>query len=74
MSTVAKKIFPAGDVVKLRDSLGWSQEQLAEHLDVSRSLVALWETGRRIPSGPVAKDLAQLQAEQMMEEKSAISA
>jgi DNA-binding transcriptional regulator YiaG len=74
MKTVANRIFPADKVKALRESCGWTQHQLAEYLDVSRPLVALWETGDRTPSGPAAILLSQLQSREALAEKSLISA
>ena len=37
------------NLIKLRDQNGWSQEQLAERIGVSRSTVAKWESGKGIP-------------------------
>jgi transcriptional regulator with XRE-family HTH domain len=50
---------------KLRESLGWSQEQLAEAVGYdSRSTVCLWESGQRQPHR-----LAQLALDRLAEEK-----
>lgn len=32
------------DVAALRERLGWSQQQLADHCDTDRSTVSKWET------------------------------
>ena len=32
-------------IINLRKSRGWSQEELAERLDVSRQSVSKWESG-----------------------------
>lgn len=37
-------------IIKLRDEHGWTQEELAEMLGVSRSTIAKWESGRGIPT------------------------
>ena len=37
------------NLIKLRDREGWSQEQLAEKMGVSRSTVAKWEAGKGVP-------------------------
>ena len=39
----------ADKIIKLRKQRGWSQEQLAEMLDVSRQSVSKWEGGLSIP-------------------------
>ena len=39
----------ADKIIKLRKQLGWSQEQLAEMLNVSRQSVSKWEGGLSIP-------------------------
>ena len=36
-------------IVKLRTEKGWSQQELADRLLVSRSLVSMWELGSRKP-------------------------
>jgi DNA-binding transcriptional regulator YiaG len=74
MKTVANRVFPCEKVKPLRDRLGWTQQDLAEYLDVSRPLVARWETGSLIPNGPVAILLSQLQAKEDLPEKTLISA
>jgi len=38
---------------KVRRELGWSQDELAEALNVSSSTVASWEVGRNRPDDPV---------------------
>lgn len=44
----------------LRATRGWSQQQLAERLDVSRQSVNAIETGRYDPSLPLAFRIADL--------------
>ena len=44
----------------LRATRGWSQQQLAEALDVSRQSVNAIETGRYDPSLPLAFRIAEL--------------
>jgi putative transcriptional regulator len=44
----------------LRAERGWSQAQLAEHLDVSRQAVNAVETGKYDPSLPLAFRIARL--------------
>ena len=39
----------ANKIVKLRKQLGWSQEQLAEKMDVSRQSVSKWESASSVP-------------------------
>ena len=39
----------ADKIIELRKKLGWSQEQLAEQLEVSRQSVSKWESGMSIP-------------------------
>lgn len=36
-------------IIELRKSRGWSQENLAEYMDVSRQSVSKWESGQSIP-------------------------
>ncbi|MDD5823980.1 MAG: helix-turn-helix transcriptional regulator [Firmicutes bacterium] len=37
------------NLIRHRDSKGWTQEQLAEAIGVSRSTVAKWEAGKGTP-------------------------
>jgi transcriptional regulator with XRE-family HTH domain len=39
----------ADKIVKLRKQLGWSQEELAEKMDISRQSVSKWESANSIP-------------------------
>ena len=39
----------ADKIIDLRKKAGWSQEQLAEHLDISRQSVSKWESGASVP-------------------------
>lgn len=39
----------ADKIVKLRKQLGWSQEELAEKMNVSRQSVSKWESTNSIP-------------------------
>jgi len=45
---------------ELRETLGWSQAELARRLAVSRQTVNAIETGRYDPSLPLAFRIAQL--------------
>jgi putative transcriptional regulator len=47
-------------IKELRAELGWSQQQLAERLDVSRQSVIAIETGRYDPSLPLAFKIAEV--------------
>ena len=40
----------AEKIAKLRKQNGWSQEELAEKLDVSRQAVAKWEGAQSAPN------------------------
>lgn len=71
---MARRTFPAENVKPLRVLLQWTQNDLAEHLDVSQALVACWENGTMRPQGPVAILLSQLQALANLQEKSLIPA
>ena len=44
----------------LRTTRGWSQQALAERLDISRQSVIAIETGRYDPSLPLAFKIAEL--------------
>ena len=39
----------ADKIILLRKKMGWSQEQLAEQLDISRQSVSKWESGASNP-------------------------
>lgn len=43
------KMILADKVIMLRKRNGWSQEELAERLDISRQSVSKWESGAAIP-------------------------
>lgn len=43
-----------------RQAAGLTQQQLADLLHVSQSLVARWEHGQRVPGGPELVDLMAL--------------
>ena len=47
-------------ILSLRKSSGWSQEELAEKLDVSRQSISKWESGAAIPDINRILDLAKL--------------
>jgi putative transcriptional regulator len=47
-------------VRELRGAQGWSQAELAEHLDVSRQTINAIETGKYDPSLPLAFKIARL--------------
>ena len=63
---------PNEKVREIRVSLGLTQVELAKEVGVSQPLVAMWESGDRIPSGPAAIILSQLRnkAEQSNQKKS----
>jgi len=48
------------DIAKLRGARGWSQEELAVRLGVSRQTVSSLERGRYDPSLPLAFRIARL--------------
>jgi len=52
--------FSPESVFPLRSKLGLTQTELADRLGVSQPLVARWEAGDRVPSGPAAILLRQL--------------
>lgn len=56
------------DVQEIRAVLGITQEKLAETVGVSQPTVALWESGKRNPSGSATLLLKRLQ--QQAEKKS----
>lgn len=58
------------DVKALRDSLGWTQEKLAEHLGLDRSSVSRLENGQAV-KGPTLR-LLQALTEEASERSSTI--
>ena len=44
-------------LIKLRKESGWSQEEFAEKLDVSRQAISRWENGTALPD---AKNVVQI--------------
>ena len=50
----------ADKIVRLRKKNGWSQEELAEKMNVSRQAVSKWETGAAEPSTSNLLALAKL--------------
>lgn len=55
MATEFKEI-----ILKLRDEKNMTQSQLADSLDISKSTVAMWETGKRFPSAELYEHIADL--------------
>jgi DNA-binding transcriptional regulator YiaG len=51
----------ADEIIKLRDRLRMTQEQLAEKISAQRSTVARWEAGKHQPRGGYLKALRELQ-------------
>ena len=47
-------------IKELRSQRGLTQEGLAQEMDVSKSSIAMWETGSRFPSKEVYEQLADL--------------
>ena len=52
----------ADDIRALRRSLGLTQAELAQRLNLSREAITQWETGRASPSGPAEMLLRAMQA------------
>ncbi|MDD7025398.1 MAG: helix-turn-helix transcriptional regulator, partial [Oscillospiraceae bacterium] len=44
-----RKMILADKITALRKQNGWSQEELAEKMDISRQSVSKWESGTSIP-------------------------
>lgn len=64
---MGRRTFRADRVLPLRKALGMTQQDLADELDVSQSLVAQWEKGQLVPTGPAAILLSQLKAKADLE-------
>ena len=47
-------------IKKLRTRMGWTQEELARHIDVSLATVQRWEANKVIPSRLAQKELIRL--------------
>lgn len=47
-------------LISLRKQKGWSQEELAERMDVSRQAISKWESGQSLPESERIVQLAQL--------------
>ena len=47
-------------LIKLRTEKGWTQHELADRLNVSRSLVSMWELGTRMPDYLTVEKIAGL--------------
>lgn len=50
----------ADKIIKLRKQHGWSQEELADKMDVSRQAVSKWECAQTIPDIEKVLQLSQL--------------
>ena len=48
------------EIVILRASVGWTQQQLAEKLETSQRTVVAWETGESIPRKTMQVKIAQI--------------
>ena len=54
------KMILSEKIIMLRKKYGWSQEELAERLDISRQSVSKWETDSAIPDIEKLKLLAEI--------------
>lgn len=50
----------ADRIIKLRKANGWSQEDLAEKLDISRQAISRWENGTALPDANNILELSKL--------------
>ncbi|UTH13327.1 helix-turn-helix domain-containing protein [Macrococcus equipercicus] len=50
----------AEQIIELRNSMGWTQQQLADKLKVSKQSVSNWETGEKTPRMGKIEDIANL--------------
>jgi transcriptional regulator with XRE-family HTH domain len=63
-------------LIQLRKSRGMSQEDLAEHLDVSRQAVSRWEQGSTLPDIPNLRklcDLFQVSADELIRDEDMVA-
>ncbi len=67
VAIILPKLLQGGDSMKinekiyrLRKKLGWSQDELAEKLSVSRQSVSKWETGDSIPESAKLPEIAKI--------------
>jgi DNA-binding transcriptional regulator YiaG len=54
------EIMTAQQIKQLRDTKGWSTNELAYHVGVSDDAVRKWERGERTPRGAAMKALLRL--------------
>lgn len=47
-------------IAKMRKRMGWSQEELARRLHVSRSTIAMWESAKNVPPSVMMFEMAKL--------------
>ena len=47
-------------IIKLRKENGWSQEELAEKLDISRQAISRWENGTALPDAQNILQISKL--------------
>ena len=47
-------------IIKLRKENGWSQEELAERLNVSRQAISRWENGTALPDAQNILQISKL--------------
>ena len=59
------------NLMMLRTVRGYSQEEIAEKISISRQAYAKWESGESIPDLELAGKLAGIKAEMTEEEKRA---
>lgn len=50
----------AEQFLKIRETLGLNQKELAERLGVTQTAISYWETGKRRPRGPAVILLRRL--------------
>lgn len=50
-----------GDIIRiLRERKGWSQQQLADEIGLSRSMVSMFEIDKRVPSAETPGRIRQM--------------
>ena len=50
-----------GDIIRiLRERMGWSQQQLADEIGLSRSMISMFEIDKRVPNAETYEQMADI--------------